>query len=72
MSYYYHSVPSWEWYYTYKYAPRIVDLIDLDKLSIEFERGVPLGVYEFAMLILPSFSYRVVPYPYQVSRNINV
>ncbi|KAI9592286.1 XRN 5'-3' exonuclease N-terminus-domain-containing protein [Syncephalis fuscata] len=65
MHLYYHGVPSWQWHYPYNYAPRIIDMVNLSDVNVDFELGSPLGIFEFIMMVLPSFSYRLVPHPYQ-------
>ena len=40
-SYYYESVPSWDWYYPYHYAPLAVDLLKFGEDGFKFDIGEP-------------------------------
>ena len=81
MHYYYSGVASWGWFYDYHYAPRIsgrsvlpiigvvlmdsVDLVEVDKLSFNFELGKPFRPFEQLMGVLPEASRDLIPFAYQ-------
>ena len=64
--YYYHGVPSWEWFYPYHYAPRISDLVKLETSRFEFDLGSPFFPFEQLMAVLPPLSKQHVPPSLQV------
>ena len=59
--YYFQGCPSWTWYYPYHYAPFAADFVDLDQMSITFEKGVPFKPYEQLMSVLPVASNHAIP-----------
>ncbi|KAG8878601.1 hypothetical protein FRB98_006038, partial [Tulasnella sp. 332] len=61
MYYYYSGVASWGWYYDYHYAPRISDMINVDKMSFRFDLGEPFKPFEQLMGVLPEASKELVP-----------
>ena len=59
--YYFQGCPSWTWYYPYHYAPFAADFVDLDKIKVKFDRGVPYKPYEQLMSVLPAASNQNLP-----------
>ncbi|KAJ3372350.1 hypothetical protein HDU91_003960 [Kappamyces sp. JEL0680] len=59
--YYYHGVPSWEWFFPYHYAPKISDLKSISELKFEFDLGYPFNPFEQLMAVLPPLSRQHVP-----------
>jgi 5'-3' exoribonuclease 2 len=59
--YYFQGCPSWTWYYPYHYAPFAADFVDLDKLSVKFDKGKPFRPYEQLMGVLPASSNHAIP-----------
>lgn len=59
--YYFQGCPSWTWYYPYHYAPFAADFVDLDKMSVKFEKGKPFKPYEQLMGVLPASSNHAIP-----------
>ena len=59
--YYFQECPSWTWYYPYHYAPFAADFVDLDKMKVKFDRGVPYKPYEQLMGVLPAASNQNLP-----------
>ncbi|MCJ1284596.1 5'-3' exoribonuclease 2 [Xylographa opegraphella] len=59
--YYFQGCPSWTWYYPYHYAPFAADFVDLDKMKVNFDRGVPYKPYEQLMGVLPAASNQNLP-----------
>ncbi|KAF7721539.1 hypothetical protein EC973_004513 [Apophysomyces ossiformis] len=66
LHYYYNGVASWGWFYPYHYAPRISDLVNLEKYQdFKFELGQPFRPFEQLMGVLPSLSKKLLPLAYQ-------
>lgn len=65
--YYFQGCPSWTWYYPYHYAPFAADFVDLDKMDINFEKGIPFRPFEQLMGVLPAASNHAIP---QIFRNL--
>ncbi|KAL0087236.1 XRN 5'-3' exonuclease N-terminus-domain-containing protein, partial [Phycomyces blakesleeanus] len=66
LHYYYNGVASWGWFYPYHYAPRISDLLNLEKYQdMQFDLGVPFKPFEQLMGVLPSLSKKLLPAPFQ-------
>jgi 5'-3' exoribonuclease 2 len=61
LAYYLQGCPSWTWYYPYHYAPFAADFVDLDKLTIKFEKGTPFKPYEQLMGVFPASSKHAIP-----------
>jgi 5'-3' exoribonuclease 1 len=68
LKYYYHGVPSWEWYYPYHYAPKITgnlylnaDIANIKDLKFEFELGIPFRPFDQLLAVLPPSSKKLVP-----------
>lgn len=59
--YYFQGCPSWTWYYPYHYAPFAADFVELDKLKIKFDKGIPFRPYEQLMGVLPAASNHTIP-----------
>ncbi|MCJ1390364.1 5'-3' exoribonuclease 2 [Xylographa bjoerkii] len=59
--YYFQGCPSWTWYYPYHYAPFAADFVELDKMKVKFDRGVPYKPYEQLMGVLPAASNQNLP-----------
>ncbi|CAD8069108.1 unnamed protein product [Paramecium sonneborni] len=70
LSYYYHGIPSWEWYYCYYYSPMCLDIyaylsnIQLEK--IQFSQSKPYDPYQQLLLILPPHNANLLPAPFRV------
>ncbi|GAA5803816.1 hypothetical protein HPULCUR_009301 [Helicostylum pulchrum] len=66
LQYYYNGVASWGWYYPYHYAPKISDLVNIERFQDHnFELGQPFKPYEQLMGVLPSLSRKLLPAAYQ-------
>ncbi|CAK71646.1 unnamed protein product (macronuclear) [Paramecium tetraurelia] len=69
LSYYYHGVPSWEWYYSYYYSPMCFDLcVYLSKNQIEkiqFGQSKPYDPFQQLLLILPPHNANLLPAPFR-------
>jgi 5'-3' exoribonuclease 2 len=63
--YYLQGCPSWTWYYPYHYAPFAADFVDIDKLTVTFEKGKPFLPYEQLMAVLPAASNHAIPKAYR-------
>ena len=61
MMYYFQGCQSWEWYYPYHYAPFAADFVDLDKMTINFEKGRISRPFEQLMSVLPAASRHSLP-----------
>lgn len=59
--YYYQGCASWTWYYPYHYAPFAADFVDLDKMTVKFDKGKPFRPYEQLMGVLPASSNHAIP-----------
>ena len=59
--YYFQGCPSWTWYYPYHYAPFAADFVELDKMTVNFEKGKPFKPYEQLMGVLPAASNHAIP-----------
>lgn len=59
--YYFQGCPSWTWYYPYHYAPFAADFVDLDQLTIKFDKGKPFKPYEQLMGVMPAASNHTIP-----------
>lgn len=59
--YYFQGCPSWTWYYPYHYAPFAADFVELDKMSLKFEKGHIFKPFEQLMGVMPSASDHTLP-----------
>jgi len=64
-AYYYKGCVSWEWYYPFHYAPHAADLVNCDKVKIEWNMGQPLCPLQQLMAVLPKQSAHAVPSCYR-------
>lgn len=66
LQYYYNGVASWGWYYPYHYAPKISDLVNIERFQDhDFNLGQPFKPFEQLMGVLPSLSRKLLPVAYQ-------
>lgn len=62
MRYYYHGVPSWNWYYPFHYAPFASDLVNIDRYgSMSFVLSQPFRPIEQLLAVLPASSAAALP-----------
>lgn len=61
LSYYYHGVQSWGYFYPHHYAPFISDVRDFKDFKINFELGKPFLPFQQLMSVLPAGSKDHVP-----------
>ena len=59
--YYLQGCPSWTWYYPHHYAPFAADFVDIEKMKIGFEQGIPFRPFEQLMGVLPAASSHAIP-----------
>eukprot|EP00002_Diphylleia_rotans_P013116 TRINITY_DN2554_c0_g1_i3.p1 TRINITY_DN2554_c0_g1~~TRINITY_DN2554_c0_g1_i3.p1 ORF type:complete len:1538 (+),score=305.96 TRINITY_DN2554_c0_g1_i3:91-4704(+) len=64
-NYYFQGCVSWDWYYPYHYAPFITDLAQLGLFDVTFPHGSPWLPYQQLLAVLPPFSAKLLPKPYQ-------
>eukprot|EP00051_Salpingoeca_urceolata_P002890 m.53531 g.53531 ORF g.53531 m.53531 type:complete len:1392 (-) comp12390_c0_seq3:40-4215(-) len=65
LSYYYHGVPSWSWFFPSHYAPYVSDLGAARGFVPNFNLGRPFRPFEQLMAVLPAASRQHVPLAYQ-------
>ncbi|CAD8157271.1 unnamed protein product [Paramecium pentaurelia] len=70
LSYYYHGVPSWEWYYCYYYSPMCFDIcayLSRNQIQkIQFGQSKPYDPFQQLLLILPPHNANLLPAPFRV------
>ncbi|KAH7649827.1 Rat1 Kar1 Rat1 like 5 exonuclease [Cryptosporidium bovis] len=70
LRYYYHGVPSWDWFFPFHYAPYVLDITETisnpnnimkvkESLLQEFDIGKPFTQFEQLMSVLPPKSGRI-------------
>ena len=64
LTYYHNGCGSWTWYYPYLYAPLASDLIDLARVPLTFEKGVPFTSLLQLLSVLPPQSGGFLPPAY--------
>lgn len=60
--YYFQGCPSWTWYYPYHYAPFAADFVELDKMTIKFDKGRIFKPFEQLMGVMPAASNHTIPH----------
>uniref|UniRef100_A0A2R5LDG2 5'-3' exoribonuclease 1 n=1 Tax=Ornithodoros turicata TaxID=34597 RepID=A0A2R5LDG2_9ACAR len=65
LHYYYHGVPSWNWFYPHHYSPYISDIKDFKGINMDFDLGKPFLPFQQLMSIMPTASKKLVPNAYQ-------
>jgi 5'-3' exoribonuclease 2 len=65
LRYYYQGCCSWRWFYPFHYAPFSMDIADVDlgKLDIKFDLGMPFKPIEQLLCVLPAGSMQFLPLP---------
>lgn len=64
-SYYYKGVQSWDWFYPFHYAPFALDLVNCDRVDIDFKIGEPARPFEQLMAVFPKQSAHAIPQCYR-------
>lgn len=59
--YYFHDIPSWEWFYPFHFAPFMADLALVKDIKFEFDIGKPLKPFEQLLAVLPANSKDLLP-----------
>jgi 5'-3' exonuclease len=70
LEYYFKQCPSWDWYYKYRHAPSVYDLlnyIECDKFSnqLVLNQSIPNSSFSLLMMVLPPESHHLLPESYQ-------
>ncbi|KAI8112489.1 hypothetical protein M9434_003812 [Picochlorum sp. BPE23] len=65
LEYYYRGVASWEWFYSYHYAPMVSDCVNLGEIEVKFVAGRPFLPFEQLMAVQPASSCNLLPEPYR-------
>ena len=63
--YYYVGVPSWKWYFRYRYAPLASDMTHLSSIQVAFKLGQPFRPLEQLLGVLPPASRGFLPPAYR-------
>eukprot|EP00730_Choanoeca_flexa_P006854 TRINITY_DN12234_c0_g1_i2.p1 TRINITY_DN12234_c0_g1~~TRINITY_DN12234_c0_g1_i2.p1 ORF type:complete len:941 (+),score=205.29 TRINITY_DN12234_c0_g1_i2:172-2823(+) len=61
MSYYYHGVQSWGWFFPSHYAPFVSDIVNIGTFTPKFDMGRPFYPFEQLLSVLPPASRQHVP-----------
>lgn len=64
-AYYYKGVQSWDWFYPFHYAPFAADLVNCDRIKMDFQIGVPARPFEQLMAVFPKQSAHAIPACYR-------
>jgi 5'-3' exoribonuclease 2 len=59
--YFLQGCPSWNWFYPFHYAPFASDLVNIDRVRIDFELSHPFSPVEQLLSVLPAASAHALP-----------
>lgn len=60
-NYYFYDLPSWDWYYPYRFAPFMADLALVKSITVNFKLGKPLKPMEQLLAVMPPLSKDLLP-----------